>query len=1715
MAETPSKEAEAEGKVLETPKAKGAYTLIEETRESAPAEAVERAVAIDSEAAKVISGEEVVDRIVAVDPDAARVIDGNEVTERVVAVDSDAMKVIAGAEAEEHVIMALDDETKTIPAAAVEEKPALVTTTGYILTENTNEAKKIEGTPLKAPKAKGAYTIIEQPRDAAPTEEVAVEDEILHVGEEIVTVIDDETTTDEFAVLSSDSDAVAEKTAEKTSVSNTIMVSGDGRGYIVTEMPDSAKRFEATEATEIKKSSYTITVAPDQAKKIEGRPEISYTVNVDEDGKKTVIATPSKDVVSAPVKYGVVESSEDARVISARDEKPEIIVSPEDAKTIEAADAEHIVTVVEDMPVAEAPVEAAPEKKEYTGYILTENSNETKVISAKEAKGGYIVTEQPDSAKRFAAAPDAEIVKENYTIVVSNEQAKKIEGRPEVQYSINIDEKGRRILNAAPAAEVVQEKEAPVFEAYENAVEEIFDNNGEIVTVIHDELPESYAVLDAISDTPVEPEKTEKAHIEDTIVVNEPKPIIFEDNEGARVVAGKKTEESKAPVAPDYIIVEEGGAPAEERKAKPVITEDKSSAKVIAGDKAEAEDRVAPDYILIEDGGAPAEDHKAESLVFEDVEATKTIEPVKILNAPKSRDAYVIAEKVDSAKVVGAKDAEAASEHKPEILEGKAKTIAEAKKPAVAVAPEEAKQIKATNKGRYTISESPEDAKVLNKAEESEYTVIVHSEDTRTISAEKKIFESENPKTILATNKVLNTSKAQNAYAILESRDTKVISPVAAKKEETVTGRSGRYTLGISDDVKVVEGAAETAYKLGTDEEHAKVIEAIETLKRANYDVSEIERSEKTIPAAKILNTTKSKDAYIITESRDAKVIPAELSDIREEEIVLGSKKEDGYEIVEKKRPYAPAAKIINASKSKDSYVILEERGSEKVIAAELSDSNVLGRDEEIVLGAKDSGYEIVEEKIARAPVTRVINASKSKDTYAILETRGSEKVISADQVDEPIFGVTEQPGTAARIGAMKTVKKHAASGFNISERHNAARVISGVEEEIPSGFEINEQPRTEVIIPAGTKILSTPKAKERYIISERRGTEKTVYAPDPIKEVFELENSAVRVRAKAEPISLNTKSSTYRITEDQNTIRTIHRAVSEAETLARGKNYLVYEENAPHIIAQRKISKPGKPLVYEQIGSERIVGTDDFKMREKPLIYEELGTHKTILAEGGIKAKIKDNIIEYMGTEAVIRGDIPVVDVLIDPYKNQNMGVLSPKDLKKFLSENDKEIAHLKHDLKYAKKKKNSCEKAAEKIMAHIAMINYQCLICEKYVERINVCNNAEATYYAKQGAETLAKEIKTYNEYMTEYNVLTSSKVPLADKTLPKRVLAGKAYEHLTRISYNVVNEPAPIKTKKKKTKAKIIQENRYMADIKLLNRRDEETANSVSVVENRYVFETALLKGERDIMAFKFAKNSKKNAVRKAYIARKLRSLNRSKKKAIRYEALDNDRYYRVLTCDTNLESYNNNNAKKKKVTKIVSEVSNLLKERDELNSKLNAIYSGPLGNIVGASESDKWREVKVAAAKKHSRKLKGKANALKNSVPGFGEKKAERIFTFNSLLDAKVEALATIDLCKYRLRKEKNSLRESMSIRKDMAEARKTIKLINREIKERKKIIKEEHYGPDGSADITILLILCIALAAGGIFLASKMGVDIIGMVKPYIQKVIDIVKGYLM
>ena len=1606
-------------------------------------------------------------------------------------------------------------EPETAAAApAVEEPDAKVIepkkSSGYVITEKMRKP---------APKQDDRRVVVEQDITPAPVPAIEPKEEALHVGEEVVTVVDDE--------------PIAK--AEKAS-----------GAYVITEQPDSAKRFEAKPKEEIKKGAYTLSVDLTQAKKIEGRPELQYTVSSDEKGKRVISAVPAEKTGA----YEIEEAKEPKMVVAAPVQETYEAPVEETVEVPNDYAGEVIVLDDEEVVVAKETTEEPKALREVRTDADATKIIDARVLDTKKARGAYkIAEERRDIQWKPVKGEPQELLSEENGVIHSFDDVTVI----------------------APKEEVVETAAAPVAEAPVAEVkEETLHVGEEIATIVADE---------PVAEAPLHREVVSSEGKVIGGVAEEPKTEreIVIDSTATKVISERVLEAKKAKGA--YKITEEirEVPKAEAPKAEDEILHVGEEIVTVVEDEPVAEAPVHRE-VVSSDGkiiGGVAEEPKTEREIVIDSTATKVISE-RVLEAKKAKGAYKITEEIREVpkaeapkaedeilhvgeEIVTVVDDEPVAEapvHR-EIVSSEGKVIEESPKTGgdyqIEEAPDSAKKFEAekveVKKGGYILSIDPTQAKKIEGREalasrvkshdKSELVIASNGEEAPEVTEGYKIGQLD------SDAKVISAKEETNGSIMVLDEYTKVV-PERETAEEIVSVVEEPAEEPVAEPEKIYTG-----YILTEDSGKVKVISAKAKPEAEPAPVAEMKVSNLSIIDAPVYE---GKETITILDDESVKDDFAKLTAISEFKSVASDK--------------APVSDTITVTVTESKPVITEHISTTKVIAASAPEekaAEVVTPDaiDEPTVVVHDGGF--VEEAAAAAPaavktvaelegsakvveVGKILKAPKSRGAYVISESIGPAKVIGAKEEifdtegldvvyddditilaapknDEPTVEpapeketYTEEPITTIEAEEPKAEpmpdevvhKTRRRAGYIITEKYNEMKVINREEEPV-SEPDLYGDADEELAIPTGIKILNSPKSRENYFLAESKNKLRKAesYEPD------------VTVEDEAEEFIVSgNKSGKFSIAERHDNKKKVQTVITDFDS---PENSLVYEEiGSQRVVSSDRYKLPESPLVYEEIGSERIVSKDSYKLPEGPLVYEEIGSERMVQVEDGFESRVKDSIVEYKGTESIIRGDMPVVDVLIDPYQNNNMGVLTGRSLKRHLSATEKEINRLKYDLKYAKKKRDSFTKAAEKVVAHIAMINNQCLICEYYVERINVCTYSGADELAKRNASTLQGELKRYNDLITEYNEMTNSNIPHADKSITKRVLAGKPYEHLTRISYTFTGtDQAPLKAKKS-FKGKVVQENRYLADIKLLNRRDEETANDLSLIDNRYKFETALLEGEKEIMEYKFAKNSIANDKRKAYINRKLKSLEREKAKAMKYEGMDNDRYYRVLLTDTNLASYSDNNSKKKRVNSIIYEMGDLLKKRDELNSKLNAIYSGPLGDIAGVGESDKWREVKVNAAKRHARKLRSKAHALKNSVPGFGDKKAKQVFTFNSLLDAKVEALATIDLCKYRLKKEKNNLFNKAQIKKDMREARRTVKLINREIKDRKKMILDDHYGPDASNDFIAIIALAIIAVIGGIAFAHfYTDIDVLGilgklksMVGPLIQRVIEIVKTYL-
>jgi len=200
-----------------------------------------------------------------------------------------------------------------------------------------------------------------------------------------------------------------------------------------------------------------------------------------------------------------------------------------------------------------------------------------------------------------------------------------------------------------------------------------------------------------------------------------------------------------------------------------------------------------------------------------------------------------------------------------------------------------------------------------------------------------------------------------------------------------------------------------------------------------------------------------------------------------------------------------------------------------------------------------------------------------------------------------------------------------------------------------------------------------------------------------------------------------------------------------------------------------------------------------------------------------------------------------------------------------------------------------------------------------------------------------------------------------------------------------------------------------------------------------------------------SYRFGYNSFDTKKVKKDANEKIKEAQKANKLALKYEEKDNARYYAVITNDP-VTMKAKKRADRVKIASLRTQMMALLNKRDELNSKLLAIYNGSEVNLDGVSINQKWRQVKSDAAENYVNKNKSLAKKIYRLPASSGEK--QRLY---GIMNSSVEASSNLALSKYRLKeKEYKNNEEKKALRKDVKNMQ---NLLNQNDKDIKWVIKK--------------------------------------------------------
>ena len=398
----------------------------------------------------------------------------------------------------------------------------------------------------------------------------------------------------------------------------------------------------------------------------------------------------------------------------------------------------------------------------------------------------------------------------------------------------------------------------------------------------------------------------------------------------------------------------------------------------------------------------------------------------------------------------------------------------------------------------------------------------------------------------------------------------------------------------------------------------------------------------------------------------------------------------------------------------------------------------------------------------------------------------------------------------------------------------------------------------------------------------------------------------------------------------------------------------------------------------------------------------------------------------------------------------NANISILDQSELKKYLSRSDRALENVRTRLANTVKQKDETS-GYNKVLLIINCLTYQRYIIERIAENLHVCNKLDDAKRVKSLKKTLASEIKAYNSFVDEYEVLTRSRLTRASESIPEDILAGKPFAAIPAISYTAndgtarnsdadvaaVAAAAAAEVDEANKKAKHAKKNKKKVQKSALEEKVTEQANKdLTVVTKGYDFKISLFESQKDMSYYRFNKNVfDMKAVKKA-ANKKIKAAQKDHKLALKYEQKDNARYYAVISNDP-VTMKAKKRADRVKIASIRTEMMTLLNQRDELNSKLLSIYNGAEVTLDGVSVNQNWRSVRSDAAEKFVNKNQALAKKIFRLPASSGEK--QRLY---GVLNSSVEASSNLALAQYRLKtKEYKSSQEKKALRKDIASLKK--------------------------------------------------------------------------
>lgn len=487
---------------------------------------------------------------------------------------------------------------------------------------------------------------------------------------------------------------------------------------------------------------------------------------------------------------------------------------------------------------------------------------------------------------------------------------------------------------------------------------------------------------------------------------------------------------------------------------------------------------------------------------------------------------------------------------------------------------------------------------------------------------------------------------------------------------------------------------------------------------------------------------------------------------------------------------------------------------------------------------------------------------------------------------------------------------------------------------------------------------------------------------------------------------------------------------------------------------------------------------------------------------------------VKFVGKDGQLkerRASLAVLETGV-PAPSKDLKIMNREQLHAFLSRQERVISKYKHKLNGAERK-ISTSHGQERATAIVDAVSAERKIINELCDHLLAACQASSYSDTSRIKKDMSSHIKNHNALVAELEKTSGEYLTPASKDMAQEIISGLDYQPLPDVSYTLVN---PVVTTVDKIneaieKGKELYENEIAKEghLSLANVASKVAAQAnkdVAVLTHCAAFEVSLLESERDILRYGHGGELSTFKRRRKRIARLIKSIKKNNKKAIKLEEEDNKRYYQVVTTNPATMDTKKSRPNRKRLAQLRKRMIELLNERDKINSKLTAIYTGEEYNLDGTGVNQTWRRVKADAVEKAVKRDRSLAREVKY-MPSSDSEKA-RIY---DMMNKRLNAISTAALCKYRMKKEYVHEEEWNKLMRDRKESEQLAKKLEVEIRASiQRIYKRNRENKTIGIWLTGggIFLLFVALCVGIYFALFHDGIADVG------SKALEYVKGLM-